>query len=210
MLEKFPKLGAVCRLHTSSYRSVRNLSNGLMQIRRFHGNHLTGVKALLRATPEKIWYTDQGGTRHSSVVHILSLEMSVRNMTRPPALGSDSQYLVRETDDERAAEITDEFYPEGRWIADEHIDSSETTQEQDEQSARICELGRRLGYREVKTRMLLGQWATNLAGLERRLRDELDQQIAKAPNAPSEEGGDNGQVAQTSRQEPFTVEGFPV
>ncbi len=210
MLEKFPKLGAVCRLHTSSYRSVRNLSNGLMQIRRFHGNRLSGVKALLRATPEKIWYTDQGGTRHSSVVHILSLEMSVRNMTRPPALGSDSQYLVRETDDERAAEITDEFYPEGRWIADEHIDSSETTQEQDEQSARICELGRRLGYREVKTRMLLGQWATNLAGLERRLRDELDQQIAKAPNAPSEEGGDNGQVAQTSRQEPFTVEGFPV
>jgi hypothetical protein len=37
MLEKFPKRGAVCRLHISSYRSVRNLSNGLMQIRRFHG-----------------------------------------------------------------------------------------------------------------------------------------------------------------------------
>jgi hypothetical protein len=40
MLEKFPKPGAVCWLRTSSYRSVRNLSNGLMQIRRFHGNWL--------------------------------------------------------------------------------------------------------------------------------------------------------------------------
>jgi len=31
ILEKFPTVGAVCRLHTSSYRSIRNLSNGLMQ-----------------------------------------------------------------------------------------------------------------------------------------------------------------------------------
>src|SRR5437588_8856078 len=33
MLEKFPRLGAICRVHTSSYRSIRSLSNGLMQIR---------------------------------------------------------------------------------------------------------------------------------------------------------------------------------
>jgi len=210
MLEKFPKLGAVCRLHTSSYRSVRNLSNGLMQIRRFHGNRLSGVKALLRATPEKIWYADQSGTRHSSVVHILSLEISVRDMTRVPVFDPDRRYVVRETDEERASEISNEFYPEGRWAADEYVDSPERAQEQDEQSTRICQFARHLGYREVKTRMLLGQWATNLAGLERRLRDELDQQIAKAPHSPNEKGGDNGQVAQTSRQEPFTVEGFPV
>jgi hypothetical protein len=209
MLEKFPKLGAVCRLHTSSYRSVRNLSNGLMQIRRFHGNRLSGVKALLRATPEKIWYTDQSGTRHSSVVHILSLEISVRDMTRPTPFGSDEQYVVRETDDERASEISNEFYPEGRWIADEHLDSPEGTQEQDDKSARICELARRLGYRDVKTRMLLGQWARNLAGLERRLLDELDQQIAKTPNSPTTNGDHTGQVA-TPGQEPFTVEGFPI
>jgi len=115
----------VCRLHTSSYRSVRNLSNGLMQIRRFHGNRLSGVKALLRATPEKIWYADQSGTRHSSVVHILSLEISVRDVTRAPAFGPDPRYVVRETDDERASEISNEFYPEGRWAADEYVDSPE-------------------------------------------------------------------------------------
>lgn len=210
MLEKFPKLGAVCRLHTSSYRSVRNLSNGLMQIRRFHGNRLSGVKAVLRATPEKIWYADQSGTRHSSVVHILSLEISVRDMARPAAFDSDLQYVVRETDDERASEISNEFYPEGKWAADEYVDSPERAQEQDEQSARICELGRRLGYREVKTRMLLGQWATNLAGLERRLRDELGQQLGNAPTSPNEKGNDRVHGGSTPREEPCSVEGFPV
>jgi hypothetical protein len=209
MLENFPKLGAVCRLHTSSYRSVRNLSNGLMQIRRFHGNRLSGVKAVLRATPERIWYKDHSGMRHSSVVHILSLEMSARDMTRPPGFDSDSQYLVRETDDERTSEIASEFYPEPRWVAEEQLVSPQSTQEQDEQSARICELATRLGYREVKTRMLLGQWARNLAGLEQKLLGELDQQITKTPTSPSPNGNRTGQVP-TSEEEPFTVEGFPV
>jgi Recombination directionality factor-like len=210
MLEKFPKLGAVCRLHTSSYRSVRNLSNGLMQIRRFHGNRLTGVKALLRATPEKIWYADQSGTRHSSVVHILSLEISVREMRSPRAFGSDEQYLVRETDDERASEIAHEFYPEGRWTDDEHVDLPGRTDEQDEQSNRICQLAGRLGYRDVETRMLLGQWATNLAGLEQRLLNELEQHRGNAPTLLKEKGDDRVQGDSTPREEPFTVEGFPI
>src|SRR5689334_7770524 len=98
-----------------------------MQIRRVHGNRLSGVKAVLRATPERIWYKDQSGMRHSSVVHILSLEMSVRDLARPLAFGSDAQYLVRETDDERAPEISNEFYPEGGWTGDEHVDPPDRT-----------------------------------------------------------------------------------
>jgi len=74
ILEKFPMFGAICRLHTSSYRSVRNLSNGLMQIRRLNGGRLTGIKAILKATPERISYSDRDGTRHTSVAHILSIE----------------------------------------------------------------------------------------------------------------------------------------
>jgi hypothetical protein len=175
MLEKFPKLGAVCRLHTSSYRSVRNLSNGLMQIRRFHGNRLSGVKALLRATPEKIWYADQSGTRHSSVVHILSLEISVRGTARQALFDPEMQYLVRESDGERASEISTEFYPQTEHVADEYEDSPDRTGEEDAQRARICELARRLTYREVQTKMLLGQWAANLSGLERRLLNQLDE-----------------------------------
>ena len=222
MLEKFPKLGAVCRLHTSSYRSVRNLSNGLMQIRRFHGNRLSGVKALLRATPEKIWYSDQSGMRHSSVVHILSLEISARDIaSRPPFW--EMQYFVRENDAERASELSAEFYSQSENVADEQLDSPDRTDEDDERRGRICELTRRLGYREVEVKMLVGQWAANLDGLERRLLNELDQQTGKAATVPVNERDELSQAeeinqpskvgrasASTPTEEPFSVEGFPV
>ena len=191
ILEKFPTLGAMCRLHTSSYRSVRNLSNGLMQIRRFNGGRLRGIKAVLKATPEKTWYSDRNGTRHSSVVHILSLEIGatdiprlvtgktepVRPLNQSRAVFGPSgevQYVVRETDAERAREIAGEFYPNGEAISTTPSDAGRSASaEEQEQCARICELARRLRYNEAKTKMKLGQWAGNLGGLERELLNEL-------------------------------------
>lgn len=140
ILEKFPMFGAICRLHTSSYRSVRNLSNGLMQIRRLNGGRLTGIKAILKATPEMISYSDRDGTRHSSVAYILSFEIGatdlrtlVASMTEPIRLLSEGrtfdlfrgkQVVVRETDAERADEISREFYPDGNVAAAESADTS--------------------------------------------------------------------------------------
>jgi hypothetical protein len=186
ILDKFPRLGAVCRLHTSSYRSVRNLSNGLMQIRRLNGGRLAGVKAVLKATPEKVWYRDRSGINHTSVVHILSLEVGgpdlrslLASMEEPAKLfqqgrsvGSNGglQYIVREEEAERAPEIAAEFYPNGDAACSELVEASTG---EDEAIARICELAYRLGYNQAKTTMLLGQWAGNLAGLERKLLNEL-------------------------------------
>jgi hypothetical protein len=191
MLEKFPTLGAVCRLHTSSYRSIRNLSNGLMQIRRFNGGRLAGIKAVLKATPERIWYNDKDGFRHSSVAHILSLEIGatdipglLASMNEPSRLlerGRASfggkgkvQVVVREADAERAGEIAAEFYPGNDTQPPELADLMVEPTEEDEQCARICVLARKLGYNEAQIRMKLGQWAQNLAGLERELLNELD------------------------------------
>src|SRR5258708_1119776 len=88
------------------------------------------------------------------------------------------------------------------------------------QSTRICELPRHLAYRDVQTRMLLGQWAANLAGLERRLLNELDQQTGRASTPPANEFGRQEKLNQPSQvgraqastltEEPFSVEGFPV
>ena len=191
ILEKFPTLGAVCRIHTSSYRSVRNLSNGLMQIRRFNAGHLAGIKAVLKATPERIWYTDREGLRHSSVAHILSLEIGatdipglVASMNEPTRLleqgrasfgaRGKAQFVAREEDAERAQEIAAEFYPNRSDGIPEPIDSAVVPTEDDEQCARICMLARKLGFNEAKIKMKLGQWAQNLAGLERELLNELD------------------------------------
>ena len=55
-----------------------------------------------------------------------------------------------------------------------------------EQLARICELAHRLGFNDAKTKMLIGQSAGDLAGLERKLSIELDDQ----PERKSAENGD--------------------
>jgi|SRR5579875_119991 len=206
ILERFPTLGAICRLHTSSYRSIRNLSNGLMQIRRLNGGRLTGIKATLKASPEKVSYSDRDGTRHTSVAYILSLEIGgtdlrtlVANMTEPARLLSVSrpvvelsrgvQYVVDETDAERAKEISGEFYPNCEATTEECAEASNRRGEQDEQLARICELTHRLGHNEAKTRMLIGQAAGDLASLERNLLNELDEQSRKVST-----GEDTGQT----------------
>ncbi len=137
--------------------------------------------------------------RHSSVVHILSLEISVREMTPAAAFDPAQQYAVRETDDERASEISNEFYPEGRWTDDEHVDPQSRTDEQDEQSTQICQRARRVGYRDVQTRMLLGQWATNLAGLEQRLLNELEL-IGKVPTSSNEKVNNATEVARATQE----------
>jgi hypothetical protein len=192
ILEKFPTFGAICRLHTSSYRSIRNLSNGLMQIRRLNGGRLSGIKATLKASPEKISYSDRDGTRHSSVAYILSLEIGgtdlrtlVANMTEPARLLSEghasielsrgAQYVVHETDAERATEISGEFYPSTQGATEESAEPGIGRSEREEQLARICEVARRLGYNDAKAKMLIGQSVGNLAALERKLLNELDE-----------------------------------
>src|SRR5690348_8428022 len=206
ILEKFPTFGAICRLHTSSYRSIRNLSNGLMQIRRLNRGYLTGIKATLKASPEKISYSDGDGTRHTSVAYILSLEIGgtdlrtlVANMTEPARLLSEghptidlsreAQYVVRESDAERATEISGEFYPTNEGAAEDSAQPSLAESEKAEQLARICGLARRLAYNDAKTKMLIGQSAGNLAALEWKLLNELDE----PPATTLTRKGENGQ-----------------
>ncbi len=202
ILEKFPTFGAICRLHTSSYRSVRNLSNGLMQIRRLNGGRLTGIKAILKASPERVSYSDRDGTRHNSVAYILSLEIGatdlralVTSMTEPARLLSEGhatidlsrgvQYVAHEAEGERAKEIAGEFYPNTKAVAAE---SGDGQGERDEQLARISELARRLGLNDAKAKMLIGQSADDLAGLERRLLNELDDQPERMPVGNGDKG----------------------
>lgn len=207
ILEKFPTFGAICRLHTSSYRSIRNLSNGLMQIRRLNGGSLSGIKAILKASPEKIAYSDRDGTRHTSVAYILSLAIEgtdlrtlVANMTEPARLLSEGrrnievsrgvQCVVHEADGDRAKEIAGEFYPNSETAAAPPVARSNGQSERDEQLARICELARRLGFNDAKTKMLIGQAARDLAGLERKLLNDLDEGPNRVPSGDCNNGHD--------------------
>src|ERR1700731_4571294 len=69
------------------------LSSGFVRIRRLNGGRLTGLKAILKTTPERISCSDRDGTRHNSVAYLLSLEIGaanlraiVANMTEPVRL----------------------------------------------------------------------------------------------------------------------------
>lgn len=192
ILEKFPSLGAICRLHTGSKTSVPNLSNAVAQLHSWNGGRLKWVKAILKVTPELRWHPGQYGAWESSVVPILSLEIggtTLNNlgakMKEPVKLRLEAQpacageqrmpFVVRESEVERAQEIADEFYPQNKNLLEEQTGASIQSPGNAELCATICELARMLKYNPAKTKMLVGQWRLDLVGLARRLQSELDE-----------------------------------
>ena len=126
MLADFPQLGAIARLHTTSYRSLRQIHSALQQVQTITGGRLAGIRAALVVQAEKTLYLGNDHARHSTVVPILSLQIKAEGMktligkmvetaqlfqeTRK-ALGGHVQVI--EADDETlAAEIQPEFFPE--------------------------------------------------------------------------------------------------
>ena len=198
ILEKFPSLGAICRLHTGSKTSVPNLSNAVAQLHSWNAGRLKWVRAILKVTPELRWHPGQFGEWESSVVPILSLEIggttlssldtkmngpaSLRLETQPACVGEQRRpFVIRESEADRAQEIADEFYPQNRNLLDEKAGAIIETPGNAELCARICELARLLGYNAAKMKFLVGQWRQDLVGLERRLQNELDE----GPQIPS-------------------------
>jgi hypothetical protein len=202
ILEKFPSLGAICRLHTGSKTSVPNLSNAVAQLHSWNGGRLKWVKAILKVRPELRWHPGQFGAWESSVVPILSLEIggtTLKNLgtdvaaparrpleAQPPgACERRVPFVVRENEAERAQEIADEFYPQNKNIPEDQTGLVIQSPGNAELCARICELARMLGHNAAKTRMLVGQWRLDLVGLERKLQHELDE----GPQIPSPDNG---------------------
>lgn len=203
ILEKFPSLGAICRLHTGSKTSVPNLSNAVAQLHSWNGGRLKWVKAVLKVTPALRWHPGQYGEWESSVVPILSLEIGgttlnslgtkmnepakLRLGAHPACAGEQlGPFVVRESEVERAAEIADEFYPQNKNLLEEQTGAITQSPGNAELCATICELARLLGYSAAKTKMLVGQWRQDLVGLERKLQHELDE---GSPIPPPHNGG---------------------
>ena len=47
--------GSVCRIHTSSYRSIRQIHSALQEIQTFTGGRLAGITGKLVVRPEEIY-----------------------------------------------------------------------------------------------------------------------------------------------------------
>jgi hypothetical protein len=67
-----------------------------MQIRQVNGGRLTGIKAILKASPERILYADRDGTRHTSVAYILGLEIGATDLRTLVASMTEARSLLGE------------------------------------------------------------------------------------------------------------------
>lgn len=187
-LDKFPMLGAVCRLHTTSYQSIRQISSGLQQVLQTFGG-LAGVRMMLKVRPAKVKFEDQDGKKKTSTAHILSLELDaddwkklVANATemkqlfqsQRKMLGARSVEIV-EDDAERAPEIAAEFAPDN----DEPkqlpagVPRADIPQNFEEvaQRAKIHRLCATLGLNKARESMMLGQHQGRLEELIAKLVD---------------------------------------
>ena len=125
VLSDFPRLGSVARIHTSSYRSVRQIHSALQEIQGFTGGRLAGLTASLIVRPEEGTYRDKDGKKKSTTIWALSLEVHgpdmkklMGNLTENASVFIAARKLlgghvleVVEDETEQGAEVTKEFYP---------------------------------------------------------------------------------------------------
>jgi hypothetical protein len=125
MLAAIPKLGSVVRIHTSSIRSIQQISSSLQQIQTLLGGRLAGIRCNLVVRPEKTSYLGEDGKRHSTTIHAMNLEIQsngihalISKMTDHARLFEQTKKIlgtgrieIIEEDTERAPEIAYEFYP---------------------------------------------------------------------------------------------------
>jgi hypothetical protein len=128
VLADFPRLGSVCRIHTCSYRSIRQIHSALQEIQTFTGGRLAGITAKLTVRPEEATYFDRKEKRKkTSSIWALSLEVEgddmrklIANLTENARLFAESRKLlgsggkvleVVEDEQEQAPEVAAEFYP---------------------------------------------------------------------------------------------------
>jgi hypothetical protein len=128
MLADFPRLGSVCRIHTSSYRSIRQIHSALQGIQTFTGGRLAGITGKLVVRPEEVAYFDRKEKRKKTAsIWALSLEVEgddmrklIANLTENARLFAETRKLlgsggkvleVVEGEQEQAPEVAAEFYP---------------------------------------------------------------------------------------------------
>jgi hypothetical protein len=128
VLADFPRLGSVCRIHTSSYRSVRQIHSALQEIQTFTGGRLAGITGKLVVRPEEVAYFDRKEKRKKTApIWALSLEVEgddmrklIANLTENARLFAETRKLlgsggkvleVVEDEQEQAPEVATEFYP---------------------------------------------------------------------------------------------------
>ena len=221
-LDKFPMMGATCRLHTSSYRSIRQISSALQQAQQTFGG-LSGIRMMLKVRPEKGTY-EEDGKKKTTTLHILSLELDAEDWKKLLASATEMKQLfsqqrkllgarrieIVEDEADRAPEIASEFHPQA---SDEEPEKPAgppkamvpESDEEMQQLARIHKLCLQLNYNQAKEYFLLGQYTGKRAELEADLQKELANILSEKGNG-SAKGASAAVVGQASSTKTGTQE----
>jgi Recombination directionality factor-like len=125
LLADYPTLGTICKLHTSSYQSIREIYAALEDIRNHTNGRLIGLRVKLFVRPEKNAYKDDQGNRRSGTKHVLGLELAANDVKQlasqtlatPEASEAVDRQLagheieIDDPEEEQASTLKAEFYP---------------------------------------------------------------------------------------------------
>ena len=123
MLQDFPELGTICRIHTSSYQSIRQLWSGLQDLAAVTGGRLMGVRCKLFVAPARNVF-EQNGVEKTGTKQVLGIRLGAQDV---PALMSAMAETARqfrglqkqlagrvleieEEEETRAPDLAAEFY----------------------------------------------------------------------------------------------------
>ena len=212
LLADFPTLGTICKLHTSSYQSIREIYAALEDIRNATGGRLMGLRVKMFVRPEKNAYTDKKGSRMSGTKHVVGLELATNDIKQlvgqtieaSDAFQSVKQQLdvhsvqIEDPEAEQVAAITAEFYPASDIKpASEDTENAVNRSEDPDQKAlreitgRIESAFTDLKLTTARRQALLDQHRKDLPGLMERLARELERRNTSqpGPNEAARTGG---------------------
>jgi hypothetical protein len=197
LLADYPTLGTICKLHTSSYQSIREIYAALEDIRNHTNGRLTGLRVKLFVRPEKNAYKDNQGNRKSGTKHVLGLELAANHVkqlaNQALATSQASEVVDRqlagheiEIDDpeeEQASALKAEFYPAAdiKPAPSASAYSEDSNDKQDEGQRALLALKDRIESALSELRLntaqrvgLLDQYQNNLPALLERLTRAIE------------------------------------
>lgn len=197
LLADYPTLGTICKLHTSSYQSIREIYAALEDIRNHTNGRLTGLRVKLFVRPEKNAYKDNQGNRKSGTKHVLGLELAanhVKQLANQALATSEASEVVDgqlagheiEIDDpeeEQASALKAEFYPAAdiKPAPSPSASSGDSNEKQDEGQRALFALKDRIesAFSELRLNTaqrvgLLDQYQNNLPALLERLTRAIE------------------------------------
>lgn len=140
LFKDLPRIGSVAAFNTTSFESIQRIQGSLMQILQFTGGRLRGIALRMVLRPGKTKYTDKDGKRKIGNAFFVNIEFRHEDYATivPQLLEQSATYaknvsrarlLTEHIDDdvidvdlgpesERAKEMSGEFYPESRQIAE--------------------------------------------------------------------------------------------